>query len=70
MADKKKEVPWCRGKGGPRRWGRCLQAQKVMEGINAKFKSYDSNKDGFLDKKEIIAYSKKDLLRQTVFLGF
>ena len=35
-------------------------AQKVMEGINAKFKSYDSNKDGFLDKKEIIAYSKKD----------
>jgi Ca2+-binding EF-hand superfamily protein len=41
-----------------------------MEGINAKFKSYDSNKDGFLDKKEIIAYSKKDLLRQTVFLGF
>lgn len=36
------------------------EAQKVMEGINAKFKSYDSNKDGFLDKKEIIAYSKKE----------
>eukprot|EP00435_Cladocopium_sp_Y103_P054561 s421_g17.t2 len=36
------------------------EAQKVMEGISAKFKSYDSNRDGFLDKKEIIAYSKKE----------
>eukprot|EP00438_Fugacium_kawagutii_P002230 Skav227446 [mRNA] locus=scaffold2491:79577:88147:+ [translate_table: standard] len=36
------------------------EAKKAMERITAKFKSFDVNRDGFLDKKEIIAYSKKD----------
>ena len=37
-----------------------LEAKKVMAAIAAKFKSFDANKDGHLDKKEIIAYAKKD----------
>eukprot|EP00434_Breviolum_minutum_P025280 symbB.v1.2.022334.t3/scaffold1974.1/size94090/10 len=36
------------------------EAQKMAQAISAKFKSYDTNKDGYLDKKEIIAYSKKE----------
>mmetsp|Transcript_80530 Transcript_80530/g.193155 ORF Transcript_80530/g.193155 Transcript_80530/m.193155 type:complete len:839 (-) Transcript_80530:110-2626(-) len=36
------------------------QAKKVMAAIAAKFKSFDANKDGHLDKKEIIAYAKKE----------
>ena len=42
-----------------RRHARILKAKKVVEAISAKFKLYDKNKDGHLNKAEVIAYSKK-----------